>query len=77
MLSQASSSDEDTVVRGLDELWKRRIIRELETGPQSLDGGIRGAVSSMNKSSGNDILDTLGTLPVLAPEDIRSKKERS
>jgi predicted ATPase len=28
VLSQASSSDEDTVVRGLDELWRRRIIRE-------------------------------------------------
>jgi len=28
VLSQASGSDEDTVVRGLDELWRRRIIRE-------------------------------------------------
>src|SRR3989442_1331075 len=27
--SVASGADEDTVVRGLDELWRRRIIREL------------------------------------------------
>jgi len=70
VLSQASSSDEDAVVRGLDELWKRRIIRELESGPQSLDGGIRGAVSSMNKSWGNDILDAPGTLPPALPSTL-------
>jgi DNA-binding SARP family transcriptional activator len=28
ILAQASSADEDTLVRGLDELWQRRIIRE-------------------------------------------------
>jgi tetratricopeptide (TPR) repeat protein len=28
ILSQASDHDEDTLVRGLDELWQRRIIRE-------------------------------------------------
>ena len=40
---------------------------QLEIGPQSLDDGIRGVVPSMNKSSGNDILDTLATLPPLLP----------
>lgn len=29
LLAQASERDEDTLVRGLDELWQRRIIREL------------------------------------------------
>ena len=28
MLALASDQDEDTVVRSLDELWRRRIIRE-------------------------------------------------
>jgi len=28
LLAKASGSDEDTLVRGLDELWRRRIVRE-------------------------------------------------
>jgi len=35
VLAQASQDDEDTLVRGLDELWQRRIVREQGTG--SLD----------------------------------------
>ncbi|HCF85102.1 MAG TPA: hypothetical protein DEV72_07875, partial [Ktedonobacter sp.] len=32
VLVRASGESEDTVVRGLDELWQRRIVREQETG---------------------------------------------
>jgi serine/threonine protein kinase/predicted ATPase len=35
VLAQASQDDEDELVRGLDELWQRRIVREQGTG--SLD----------------------------------------
>jgi predicted ATPase len=30
LLAQASRMDEDTVIKGLDELWRRRIVRERE-----------------------------------------------
>ena len=42
----------------------------LETGPQSLDSGIRGAVSSLNTSSGNDILETPGMLLPTLPSTL-------
>lgn len=32
VLAQASGEPEDTVVRGLDELWQRRIVREQDAG---------------------------------------------
>ncbi|MBB3661297.1 DNA-binding SARP family transcriptional activator/tetratricopeptide (TPR) repeat protein [Prauserella sediminis] len=32
LLAEASDLDTDSVVRGLDELWRRRIVRELDNG---------------------------------------------